>query len=209
MLIDFLRELSEHGRIRLPTPSIQDSATDARGVEQLLADWDSSWVLEFPGDAPPLFRPAARWAAEQLYRACQLAVFRDFSADDVKAAFANDCPTCDSASQHYSVDLVFRYLPDLYRIARARAEDDPLCEGLREWARRWPLSSVGMVGVTVDDVAAVTSHPGLLQLYVDRIISKNDKARLNNATVAIAVKAALGHFTELAPEMGAMVASYD
>jgi hypothetical protein len=143
------------------------------------------------------------------YRACQFAVFRDVPAEAVAGALSVPCPgatavtaVAQSPAVHYSVDVVFRFLPDLARFARSAADNDPLLEPLQRWARQWPLSSVGMAGVDGADVAFV-AHPALLALYVDRVIATRDRSRLADERVRQAVRAALGLHPQLAPDLAA------
>lgn len=205
MLPAFLHELFDHGRVRVAPPDVTESpsaghSADAdQAVYILLAERDAAVRIDFPGEAPPPDFVVAVWAARQFHRACQFALYRDLSSEAMAAAFAEPCPAAADASRHYSVDLVFRFLPDLYRLTRSASSEDPLCEQLRRWADAWPLSSVGMGNVNPADVGPILEHQGLLKLYVDRIIAREDSGRLTVAAVRAAVRAALGVFTELAP----------
>jgi hypothetical protein len=98
---------------------------------------------------------------------------------------------------------VYRFLPDLYRLAHNKSPDDPLCKRLRAWADAWPLSSVGMSQANPTDVGPVCEHAGLLRLYVDRIVIRRDASRLADPRVRLAAQTAVGHFTELAPQLAA------
>ncbi len=121
----------------------------------------------------------------------------------IAEALGTPCPQAPPASRHVSVDLTFRFLPDLYRLAKAASEGDPLCERLRGWAGEWPLSSVGMPDVNPADINDVCEHSGLLLRYVDRIMVRRDRSRLADPRVRAAAQAAIGHFTELAGDLAA------
>jgi hypothetical protein len=205
---EFLRALTEHGRVRVAALKKQTSEVDDPDIDVVLREWDAVNRAEFPGAAPPLAPPVARWALEQFYRACQFAVYREAGAADI-AALAIPCPSAPAAARHYSVDLVFRFLPDLFRLTKAAAEGDPLCDHVRRWAAEWPLSSVGIAGVNPIDVSPVCEDRGLLQQYVDRVIARRDVSRLADARVRAAVRAALGHFDDLAPPLAAALKNYD
>ena len=73
-------------------------------------------------------------------------VFRDEPAAAIAEALGPPCPAPITPSTHYSVDLVFRFLPEVVIFARSAAAHDPLVEHLERFAREWPLSSVGMPG---------------------------------------------------------------
>jgi hypothetical protein len=118
------------------------------------------------------------------------------------------CPPGDPQSVHYSVDLTFRYLPDLYKLARSASQQDVLLTHLARWAVDWPLSSVGMAGVEPVELDDWVNDPCLLGLYVDRVIARNDVSRLGDRRVREAVEQALGLFPDLAPKIARAIADY-
>lgn len=198
----FLSSLLEEGRGHVPAPA-DLSEQELRAADEMLAGFERSYRLEVPGEAPSLDAAAARWAAAMFFRACQFAVFRDVPAQLVERELSVPCPSAATAAAHYSVDLVFRLLPDLLRFARSAAEADPLVARLMRWARDWPLSSVGVADVSPVDARIVFTHPALAVLYVDRILARRDKPRLADERVRDSVRSALGLHPELAPEMAA------
>jgi hypothetical protein len=221
MYPEFLTNLFEQGRARVgPVAPIDDEEIAA--AARVLADYEAIDRRQAPGEAPAFVPQAAAWAGLQFYRACQLVVFRAHGEEDVRRELDRPYEGQRDAAEHYSVDLVFRYLPDLYRLASTGAEHDPLLEFLRGWARDWPLSSVGMAGVTALaaketagaepqgeskplrtrppalDVSAVIEDPSLRILYVDRIVATADVSRLDDARVVEQVRAVLGVHPALA-----------
>jgi hypothetical protein len=78
-------------------------------------------------------------------------------------------PDPSTAASHLSVDLVFRYLPQIYARARDRDAADRLTALLAKLLRQWPLS-----GVLSEIEEAPTTpldfggHPGLLLLFAER-----------------------------------------
>jgi hypothetical protein len=209
-LPEFLNQLFEQGRVVVGEPTSASRDAELRAADAILADWERHVRDEFPGQAPSLVLPAARWAAVMLYRGCQLAVWRQHTVEKVLSLPAPAAPEPGSqqpaASIHYSVDLAFRFLPDLERWARRRSPQDPLIEQTRRWGESWPLSSVGMQDVVPRHVDVLTEHPGLLRYYADRIIARRDAARLEDPQVLAAVHQAIGIHAELAPELAAACA---
>ncbi|MDX1947752.1 MAG: hypothetical protein SFU86_20310 [Pirellulaceae bacterium] len=197
----FLRDLFEHGRLKVAAPRGRLSTEEQAAAEQVLMEQEALCRGEFPGIAPPLDLPAAMWAAEMFHRACQLMVYRDLDEEAIAELLAAPCPTCSPASQHWSVDLVFRFLPDLIRHATRAAEGDPLVERLRGWAAEWPLSSVGMHKVLPRRVPELVADRGLGQLYLDRILAKKDFSRLAEPTLREPLRAAIGGHQQLWPEL--------
>ena len=145
----------------------------------------------------------------RFYRACQFVVHRDVSPDVIRQELADVCPEPGSSEVHYSVDVVFRHLPDLLKFATSAAENDPLVEHLRHWTRQWPLSSVGVPDVSDITIYEIASNAGLLRLYVDRIIATRDASRLNDCAVRDAVQSALGLYPDLAPELSVLLRDDD
>jgi hypothetical protein len=95
------------------------------------------------------------------------------------------------------VDLIFRQLPTLYRLARHLSEGDPLVRELMSLARQWPLSSVGITLAEPAELNSFLEHPALRQLYVDRILESEDGSRLGDRRVDAVVRAGLGAYPGL------------
>lgn len=195
----FLAGLFENGRVKVAETEAV-SRQEFSAIDRQLHDEEARWRLDLPGSPPAFAMPAGRWAATRLYRACQFMIFRDWPQEKMADAFAEPCPanSADPAT-HYSVDVVFRFLPDLHRFARTAAENDPLVATLAEWGRDWPLSSVGMTGVVPGSIDGFIGDRSLRQLYADRIIARNDHYRLADPRVRAAVDASIGLFPELSP----------
>jgi hypothetical protein len=203
-LSDFLTELSKEGIAVVVTAAELTSGTD---WQTTLRDWDTQHRAELAFDAPPLSLPAAEWAALRLYRGCQALVCRDMPPQDMHRFLAVPCPEPRSPSADYSVDLVFRFLPDLIHLARRVAQNDPLIAELLALAKAWPLSSVGIEGVGDVNPEPFLQNPSLRQLYADRILATGDTSRLHHEVVRSAVRIALGAFPDLAPAVHAALTS--
>jgi len=190
-LSQFLEHLFDEGRVMVsapePAPADELSAADAT-----LAALEAVYRLDLPGEPPPLSPPAARWAAVSLFYACQFVAFRNAGEEMIAVALASPVPPAEPASLHYSVDLTFRFLPDLLRLARSDAENDPLLGYLQQWAAAWPLSSVGLPGVTPSSIEPIVRDPCLLSIYCDRVIARNDRSRRSDPRVEDAVRQAVG-----------------
>lgn len=199
--LDFVTALLESGRVRVPA-----SPDVLGGLAQAVQELDHLARPELAFDAPALVPAAGEWALLLLYRGCQALVHREIEAGAVRAALSRPCPAPPSPGACYSADLALRFLPDLLRLARGIAEDDPLVEGLRTVARAWPLSSVGAGQLGELDVTPFIDHPSLRRLYADRVIERADLSRPDHPAVREAVRAALGAFPQLAPRVAAALA---
>jgi hypothetical protein len=208
----FISRLLAEGRAPVPEPGLVEHA-ERSATAELLAEFDASWRLDLPGEPPPLNRDVAVWAAAQFFRACQYAVFRDAGPEFDFEPLPREAELRPLPATHYSVDLTYRFLPDLIRQTRAVAEADPLVTELLAWSCRWPLSSAGVSGAVAPDapvdVAAIVASPSLLRFYVDRIIDRRDIARLDHPAVRQAVAAALGLHHDLAPQLAKALQSQE
>lgn len=199
-LLRFLTGIFNDGRVRVPSfGPLPRAELDA--AIPLLREREKEARLDMPGKPPDFDVAPALWAAERLLRACQFAVYRDLPAELIAQTFATPFPGRAKARDHYAVDLIYRFLPDLFVLARSAAEKDPLLESLKAEARAWPLSSVGIAELGLVNVDAVVNNTSLLGLYVDRILTRGDASRLGDPRVRDAARAAVGMHTELAGKL--------
>lgn len=176
-------------------PGPEEVTRVARELQRL----ESVYRETLPGSPPILHQAAWEWGISGFYRACQFLVYRELSEELLRKTVGIPYPGPISPEVCYSVDLTFRFLPDLMRMASAANPDDPLCECLLKWASDWPLSSVGIRAVTIGPVDIILQNLGLRVLYLDRIIAAGDLARLNDPQTANALRQVLGGFRELSP----------
>jgi hypothetical protein len=232
-LARFIRQLWETGQV-----DVADAGKDLRFVD----DRDDAWLqlqwcaseerLSLPGHAPTLSRPSAEWALHQFYRACSFLVHRSHAETELRHSLNVPAPESPSPAVCYSIDLVFRFLSDLHRLAQSISPNDPLLNIVETWGRDWPLSSVGMAFAAPKESAEDSGESGelppqtmspasedetglrfdllpwwdddcLRRLYVDRVLRRSDRSRLSDPRVATAVRSALGNYPELAPDISA------
>lgn len=202
----FIDSVFDNGRATVAAPKEID--TDEReATAELLVLAERVWRLNQPARLPEFDVPAATWAAEMLYRAAQFQVYRDVNAEFIAAAFQVPPPATDSPAVHYSVDICFRYLPDLNRLVKLAASDDPLLDEIARLLKPWPLSAVGVDAAGAAAWHAVFEQPGLQRMYIDRVITRGDKQRMAEPRVQEAVHIALGAFPQLAPSLAAVIES--
>ncbi len=202
----FLRDLFDDGRVVVPSPEGDEGAAELAAAGATLDEFEHGWRLEFPGMAPEWRCDVALHGARLLYRAAQAAVFRDIDETALRSGFDLVAPAdLENASAHYSIDLALRFLPDLMRITQGAAAKDPLVELLGTLACRWPLSSVGVPGAVPASIDVIAGHPGLLRLYVDRVLGSHDAARLADDRVVEAARQAIGAHADLAPSLSGLI----
>lgn len=209
-------------QLKRATPVIDDEA------RQTLTDAEVAHRLTFAHEPPMFDIEFADRAARWFYLACQCFVSRHLPGEVVEsllsgAKIEGDATTAHAeskakarmeskgardaaaisppptASAHYSADLTLRYLPDLFRLCRGLAENDPLLAQLRTTGGDWPLSSIGMAGVTpaAARLDTVLADPALRQCYIDRVLTAGDVERLNDTRCKAEALAAAGAHREL------------
>jgi hypothetical protein len=195
-LSSFLQTLLTDGRAVVAgetTPQVDDA------VLGILAAWEQNARLELPGDAPGFLPAAALWAAKMIQSACRFVVCRDLGAEEITAAFQRKVPAARSPSTDWSVDILFRQLPDVFRLARHLSPTDPLVRELQALAADWPLSSAGVGDLGRLKLDSFIAHAALRQLYADRILAAGDVSRLGDVRVDALLREALGAHPELCP----------
>lgn len=199
----FLRQLFDHGRVTVE----QDIRLqlDEANLCELLGELDAAYRRQLPEKMPSLQLPAAMFGALIMYRGAQVLTYRDLGVEGLQQAIPVG-PTADDAGEQTSVDLCLHFLPDLVRLARAASPDDPLVACLLELGARWPLSSVGIGGVTLNEqgrarVQALAKQPAAWRLYVDRVLQTGDASRLADTATRAAVRAAVGAYPQLAGKL--------
>lgn len=178
-----------------PSPPLEEAAAE------LLRQCGKTAELDLVGSAPAFSLEMAAWATTLLYHACQFVVCRDVGEPAIVAALKRPCPEARSASADWSADLLLRYLPGTYQLARHLSPSDPLLRELRFLAVSWPLSSVGIPGLGALDLTPFWDHPGLRQLYLDRILLTGDTSRLGDPQVDEGLRVLLGAHPELSPQI--------
>jgi hypothetical protein len=191
-MLEFVRQLLSFGQVVLESA---ETPTDLE-IESAVAlclEIEQQQRAELPGVPPQIDVAALKWALQMMYSACQLQVFRNLDEVEISNRLSPTGPGADTAAAHYSVDVAFRFMPDLFVLVQNSMPGDPLSLRLLKWADEWPLSSVGMAQASPDP-SVLLSDQCLKSMYVDRIIRRKDQGRLQNEAVQLAVKSALGAF---------------
>lgn len=193
-LAHFLEQLVESGRVEIDRA---EPHWEAAALEARILAIDATHRLCLPCKAPQLDIATTRHAALVFAAACAGLVHRDLGPEVLAQRMRLPFPPAEPVSAAYSADLVLRFLPELESMVRAVASEDVLVVELGRLAESWPLSSVGVGGVTVRDLAPILNDPCLRWLYCDRIVLKSATDRLSNPAVLAALAEAVGEHPEL------------
>ena len=206
MIAKFLRQLYDDGRIELDAKPAEIGNREK--LQGALIEIDRELRADFPDECPSLDLDMAHWATQFLFKACHLFANRDLPVEAIKNELnAADTPAPRTPEALYSIDLAFRFLPDLERLVTQAAAEDPLLEAIHAQGELWPLSSVGMrlEGANFD-LAPIFANASLRLCYAERIIAHKDKSRLGDPATAALVREALGGYPDLCPEIAAALA---
>lgn len=203
MILRFLQTLHDSGRAELAPPGRElaawvrragTEAGEARQLGRILEQWHGAAVLELPGPALAYHSDAALGGALLLFRAACLAAFREIGEAEIPELLHGGlAPAAGDPAAHFSADLCLRHWPDVYRMARARSEDDPLVKIMHSLAAAFPLSSLGMQ-LTVPPNAPILRHSGLCQWFAERALARADHAALACPEINTLIRAKLGAY---------------
>ncbi len=203
----FVEQLFVDGHVRVQSESVASQADVDDAVDWIL---QTELVLRehLPHVPPTVGRCTLQWAISHFYRAAQLAVFRQLGPEEIDRSLSLEFVSeGDASAAAYSVDLVFRFLPDMYRIVKGMNPDDPLLLKLKEWGAQWPLSSVGIPDLVVTNIEPILSQPCLSQMYLDRIIEREATDRLSDPRLLKLVRGMIGAYPDLSPKLYRFVTS--
>jgi hypothetical protein len=204
----FLSRLFETGEIHLPRANVAGDHLEK--VTRLLKAAETIWRRGVPGEPPKFAVTAAEVASRLLFSMCHAVVYRETEVDDLKrmvidAKFPKGDVAVNDLSLHYSVDLLFRFMPQVIERAKRISQSDELIPLLLDVLKPWPLSSIGVSelspAVPCPSLQVIQSDRSLWQMYIDRVMAFNDVGRLQNPQIRAAVVAAIGPFDELAPDI--------
>lgn len=199
----FVRTLVGEGRAVVGAAGPVASARADAPALAAVAELEARARPELAEEAPALCAEAAVWAACLLHEACRFTVCRDLGEDAMRASLGVPCPAPRGPETDWSVDLMFRHLPDVLRFARQLSNGDPLVARLGQLATEWPLSSVGVPDAAGGSLDSFITHPALRRLYADRILARADFSRLGDPRVDDLLRADLGLHRDLAPLLAA------
>ena len=131
-LLTFVEELLVTGRVRQTTDESPNEADITEAVGKVV-EFEKAQRLDLPWIAPTVDQAVLRWALVAFYHTCQFQVYRHLGISSLSERFTAELPRGSTARAHYSVDLVFRFLPGLVKLARSGSPEDPLLETLTAW----------------------------------------------------------------------------
>lgn len=172
-------------------------------------DDDESLVKEFlqiefdvesinhPFSSPKYNAEAAIWAAKIVYTACQILLYRVHKTTELTALLPLFHQPITSESI-LSADLCLRFLPQILADAKRIDPEDPLIPHLESILIQWHYSGIGIeLDLENLNFDSIFGNPCLEQLYLDRVIEKKDRKRVQLPQLHEKIRATLGNYAEI------------
>lgn len=193
---DMIQTLRQQEEIILYKNILSISESEKESIVLFLEKEYQTEALDFPF-TPPAFHPqAARWAAETVYYAGQFILFRENDEAKMEDYF----PTFEfeiSPSTILSVDLCFRFLPDMLRQLSLIDPEDALIAILEKQLYTWHFSGINYsLDFKEIDLAIIISNPCLQQLYLNRITNYKNIPLAKRPEINQLLKANFGIYEE-------------
>ncbi len=147
-------------------------------------------TLTFQFEVPDFNSDVALWAAEFMYVSAQLIIYRENHSNELQDILPNE-EFVVTPSTLMSVDICFRFIPDLLKELKLIDGEDKLIPILESKLQKWYYSAVNSeVEIENKDWDVVIQSPCLTQLYINRIIKfKNRKlAKIPNVNSKISAR---------------------
>lgn len=149
-------------------------------------------ALSYPYTAPDFDVDAAVWAAEVTYLTAQLILNRQHESKEFPTLFPKS-PSTLTATAVLSADLTLRFLPQMVRKLKELDIEDELIPYLEELLAKWHFSGIDHeINNEALNFGEMMAHPGVRQIYVDRVIACKNHTRAMHPVLQPWIKATLG-----------------
>lgn len=152
--------------------------------------------LEFPLQTPLFNEEAALWSAEFVYLTAQFILYRKDHDEKLDDLFPKLERGVDAGSV-LSVDLCFRFIPDMLLELKHINTEDPVIKILENQLQKWHYSGIKYsLDVDALDLDWIFPNRCIRQLYLDRIVAHKNLRLAKNTKLHPHLKANLSIFDE-------------
>jgi len=191
--LDAITHLRIHEQIVLYRQLTHVSAAEGESVRQFLETEYRRESLEYPGIAPDYDPEAALWAAQLIYFASQLLLYRRNKETELTLILP-DYPGEITAGAILSADLCVRFLPEILDKTREIDTEDALAGVLEHHLQTWHYSGIGYpLKKEALSFDIIFREPGLKQAYINRVIGKKSASLAEIPALRQEVMASLGN----------------
>jgi len=168
--LNMIQNLRRDEGILLYNNILKIEAHQAKEVVAFLRQEYEDETLDYPYLAPDFDADAALWAAENVYIASQLILYRENQETDINLLLSDfDLEITPAAI--ISCDLCLRFLPDMLIQLKLIDYEDVLINSLERILTQWHYSGVKYdLDIASLDFTPMVTNNCLMQLYSNRII---------------------------------------
>ncbi|MGY6648574.1 hypothetical protein [Wenyingzhuangia sp. IMCC45574] len=171
MLTTFLDGLFTTGQLKVEKEILVFTDEDINKTQELLLAYFESYRFTFPNSNTIHFDTnAGIWATQYLYRLCQSLLLRELSEEEAVSILPKYNGT-KTKNEILSVDLIFRFIPQIFNISKSLTPSDILVKELQNLATNWSLSLFEIAeNIKTESIEANNT---LLEIYCNRLIEHN------------------------------------
>lgn len=187
--------LCERGDIVLESEFGRPSENEINRIVDYLAGRYESEALNFPGNAPPFDRGAAKWAVEYLVVVLDFILVASNQNDEIIPKLPDYKGDIDGSAM-LSADLCLRFFPDLITELQTIDKKEILLPKLDEMLRNWHYSYIPFLNESVNmKFDNLFADLCFRDLYISRIIEYKNLNLARHPDCAPWVEGHLGFYS--------------
>lgn len=194
--LNMIKNLREHEEIMLYGNILNIDEKDTFEVVEFLKNEYQLETLEYPYKVPKFDEKAALWAAQTVYIASQLMLYRENKDSDIELLLP-DYTGEFNASAILSCDLCLRFLTEILFQLKLIDSEDILIQVLEHKLNRWHYSGINYaLAIEKLDFKDFFLDICFEQLYINRIIEYKKVRLASHPSCKNRVAASMGIFAQ-------------
>lgn len=195
-LVNTIRHLRQQEEILLFGNLFEIDEPDKQATVAFLKEEYHTEALDYPFHAPEFDAEVALWAAQTVYTAAQILLYRQHNVADLPALLP-DFLLDPTPSRVLSADLTLRFLPDMLSQAQYLDPEDAVIPLLETKLIHWHYSGVAAkLPLEKLDFRYIADNACTYQLYTNRIIQYKNITLASHPAFLSPVLASLGNHTD-------------
>jgi MoxR-vWA-beta-propeller ternary system domain bpX4 len=171
------------------------SNTEQQMIVAFLADEFKMESVTYPANTIHFDPKAALWAAQTIYTAAQLILYRK-DGEKVLTTLFPDFPEKITDSAVLSADLCLRFLPEILRQIKLIDMEDELIVILEKHLTKWHYSGISYpLPIDLLDFEPIVAHPYLIQMYANKVMALKRLDLANHPALTAYVRASMGMYS--------------
>ncbi len=192
LFLDLIKNLRQREDLTLSQFMLEFPKHEAEAVIEFLRNEFSREALNHPFEVPEFDPNASLWAANTVYVAAQLILYREHKETEL-GLLLRPYEGERNASAFLSSDLTLRFLPDMINTLKMVDTEDALIPLLESTLQVWHFSWVDFpLDPGILDFSVVENNRCLHQLYCDRIIENKRITFATHPVFKDSIRAQLG-----------------